>query len=134
MSDHAIGNAKAWLGTITAAVAAMHALEQGAESAEFDGETFTDYDDVRQRIDEMPLSVQVRTGWFAPGAKDDAMPEEFEILLSTGGPALRIFGDIGGEPLLQWQDWGTPWTTYHDTTDEEDEALQVFVGNFWLGD
>jgi len=132
MSEHAISNARGWLSTIVGAMAALEALNDGAESAEFDGETFTDPDDVQNRIQEMPLSVEVRDGWRAPGGESE--PEEFAILLSTGGPALRVYGDIGGEPFLQWQDWGTPWTTYHDTTEQEDEALQAFVGMFYLGE
>ena len=133
MSEHAISNARGWLSTIVGAMAALEALNDGAESAEFDGETFTDPDDVQQRIQEMPLSVEVRDGWKAPGGESE--PEEFAILLSTGGPALRIYGEISdGDGLLQWQDWGTPWTTYHDTTEQEDEALRAFVGMFYLGE
>ena len=133
MSEHAISNAKGWLSTITGAIAAIALLEEGEEGetvAEFDGETFTYVDDVRQRIHEMPLSVLIRDGWRQPGERGE--PAEFEILLSTGGPALRIYGDIGGEPFLQWQDWGTPWTTYHDTTGEEDEALRAFTNHFYF--
>ena len=137
MSEHAISNARGWLSTIVGAMAALEALNNGAESAEFDGETFTDPDDVQQRIQEMPLSVQVRGGWYQPGAdRSEVEAEEFEILLSTGGPALRIFGNVWeiGNCELQWQDWGTPWTTHHDTTDAEDEALVAFVGMFYLGE
>ncbi len=134
MSDHAIKNARAWVESITEAITALQELESGEESVTFEGESFDDADELRQRIDDMPLSVQVRTGWFAPGGKDEAEPEEFEILLSTGGPALRVYGDIGGAPSLQWQDWGTPWTSYHDTTHDQDKALSAFVGHFWLGD
>lgn len=135
MSEHAISNARGWLSTIVATMAALEALNDGAEVADIEGETFTDPDDVQQRIQEMPLSVQVRGGWYQPGAdRSDVEAEEFEILLSTGGPALRLFGDIDGEPLLQWQDWGTPWTTYHDTTEADDEALRAFVGMFYLGE
>jgi hypothetical protein len=135
MSEHAIRNAQGWVATIAGAMLALEALNEGDESAEFDGETFTDPDDVQQRIQEMPLSVQVRGGWYQPGTdRTEVEAEEFEILLSTGGPALRLYGDIGGEVCLQWQDWGTPWTTYHDTSEYEDEALRAFVGMFYLGE
>lgn len=133
MSEHAIKNARGWLSTIVGAVLALEELNQGAESAEFDGETFTDPDEVRDRIQEMPLSVEVRDGWRSPGGEEE--PEEFAILLSTGGPALRIYGQFSdGDGLLQWQDWGTPWTTYHDITEQEEEALRTFVGMFYLGE
>jgi hypothetical protein len=133
-NNHAIGNARAWAQSIGEAMAAYQQLDgDEAESVTYEGETFTDADDLRQRIEEMPLSVQVRSGWYSPGGESgDA--EEFEILLSTGGPALRIYGDIGGAHSLQWQDWGTPWTDYRDTTDQQDEAISAFAGLFYLGD
>lgn len=130
---HAIGNARAWAANIASAIAALEALEDGEERAEFDGEEFTDADELRQRIEEMPLAIAVRDGWRSPG-EERADPEEFEILLSTGGPALRIFGDIGGAHSLQWQDWFTPWTDFHETTTEQDEAIERFVGLFWFGE
>lgn len=73
-------------------------------------------EDAADRISEDPLSVEVRSGWVTPG--DDVMtPEEFCILLSTGGPAVRIVGDLNGcgEPIrarLEVQDWFKPWTEY----------------------
>lgn len=50
------------------------------------------------------------------------------VLLSTGGPALRIIGGLDeygqpNEPRLQWQDWGTPWTDHHISEESEREAL-----------
>ena len=134
MENHAISNAKGWAETIAEAMAALATLESGdAETVQFDGDEFDDSDTLRERIEQMPLSVQVRDGWHAPGAESDG-PDEFEILLSTGGPALRIYGAIDGRPDLQWQDWGTPWTDYRDTTDEQDEAIARFVSLFWFGD
>lgn len=134
MSDHAISKARAWADLICEAMAALAALEDGdAETVSFNNETFDDADTLRKRIQEMPLSFQVRGGWYSPGG-DKPDPEEYEILLSTGGPALRIFGEIDGIPSLQWQDWGTPWTDYNDTTNEQDEAISGFVGLFWFGD
>ncbi len=63
---------------------------------------------------EMPLSVLVRNGWHTPGESGDAEPEEFELLLSTGGPAVRVYGYLGAygsirSAELQVQDWGTQW-------------------------
>lgn len=69
----------------------------------------------RQEIQEDPLSVQVRSDWYSPG--EESTPGEYQILLSWGGPATRIIGDLNehGEPMratLEAQDWGTPWTEY----------------------
>lgn len=135
MSEHAIGNAKAWAETIHEAMTAFQALDHGeAETVTFEGYKYDSADALRERIEEMPLSIQVRDGWRSPDAESDGA-EEFEILLSTGGPALRIFGDIGDSfHTLQWQDWGTPWTDYRDTTAEQDEAISEFVNFFCLDD
>ena len=81
-------------------------------------------DDARDRITEDPLSLEYRSGWTSPG--QDMEPEEFCLLLATGGPAVRIVGEIGyGEaarPRLQVQDWGKPWTEYLDADQSVLEA------------
>src|ERR1700686_2452167 len=51
-------------------------------------------EDARNRIHEDALSVEVRSGWVVPGAfafesRERARPEEYCILLCTGGPAIR---------------------------------------------
>jgi hypothetical protein len=74
----------------------------------------TDEEDARQRIQEDPLAVEVRSDWTSPG--EPLEPSEFMILLCTGGPAVRIVGELNrGEPCrarLEYQDWGTPWARY----------------------
>ena len=99
-----------------------------------------DLDDLREHIQEcvqvMPLSVTVRSGWYSPGAFDNEA-EEFCILMSTGGPAVRIYGELDRyncpyRPQLQGQDWFTPWETFN-TSQAEDEALEWFCGCFYFG-
>ena len=92
---------------------------------------------MREHIQEGPLSVEVRSGWDAPGADREA-PEEFCILLSTGGPALRLCGDLNeyGQPTrayLQYQDWGTPWTNYY-AGDGSGDILLTYAQQFYFGD
>lgn len=80
-----------------------------------------DYEEAMQRIYESPLSVEFRSGWSSD--PQDLQVEEFQILLCTGGPAVRIMGELGfdGEPARAWleyQDWGTPWTQYFDASQD----------------
>lgn len=89
--------------------------EELAELEEAAGEC-PDRDDAEDRIHQDPLSIQVRSDW-----KDSAesfTASEFMILLSTGGPATRIMGELDehGEPHRAWlevQDWFKPWTEFH---------------------
>lgn len=100
-----------------------------------DGEEI-DADTCRERIEESPLSVQVRDGWKSAGAESEG-PEEFEILLSTGGPALRIVGNLDQhcQPTrarLEYQDWGTPWTEMILGSDDYDTLLK-WASVFYFG-
>jgi hypothetical protein len=111
-------------------------LAELTASATLDGELCTDGDAARERIQEAPLSVQIRSGWTSPG--DPMEAEEFEILLSTGGPALRIRGELDQhkEPCRAWleyQDWGIPWTEYHGDGCEH-ETLLTFCRQFFFGE
>ena len=91
-----------------------------------------DLDEAQQRIYEDPLSIEVRSGWQSMGEKLE--PEEFCILLCTGGPAVRIVGDIEGgcasRPRLQFQDLGTPWTELVTMTSEGRRCLAVYCEQF----
>ena len=92
---------------------------------------------VTQYAQEMPLTVLVRSGWHFPG-ETDQQPEEFEILLSTGGPACRIIGELdrgsvawqsGCRPVMQHQDWFKPWTD--SSYDIDTNALLWFCEQFY---
>jgi hypothetical protein len=85
----------------------------------------------RDRIEEDALSVRVfgeRTagGWTA---------DRYELLLTTGGPAVRIVGDLcDGEPhsaRLEVQDWFQPWTEYHDA---DPAILLEYAACFYFGE
>lgn len=93
-----------------------------------------DREDAEERIQEDPLSIEVRSGWYSPGG--EAEPEEYSILLSTGGPATRIVGDLGdhNEPrsaTLQVQDWFIPWTDYRGG---DRDTLLAYARAFYFGD
>mgnify|MGYP001591990335 CR=1 FL=1 len=130
--NHAVENARVWVETISELVAVL-------ESEEFpvkvEGEEYADVDAVRERIQESPLSVQVRSGWAEPGA--EMIAEEFEILLSTGGPALRILGELDEHKQphrawLEYQDCGTPWT--HHYVKDFSDTLLTFCRQFYFGE
>ena len=79
-----------------------------------------DREDAEQRIQDDALSVEVRSIWSSVGdyADECKTPGEYLILLTTGGPAVRIRGELNehGEPSRAWlevQDWFKPWTEYH---------------------
>ena len=89
--------------------------------------------DIMDQLTEMPLSVSVRSGWQHPGVNDQS-PEEYELLLGTGGPAVRVYGrlDEHARPRsaeLQGQNWFTPWE--RTTVDQDEEVLLQFAGYFY---
>ena len=92
-----------------------------------------DQDSAREAIQEDPLSVEVRSGWGNVGSELQA--EEFCILLCTGGPAVRIRGELDdGTPCRAWmeyQDWGTGWTQFCDA---QQDTLLAYCSEFYFGD
>jgi len=134
--NHAEQNGAGWYGTIAELVAAL----DGEFPVTIEGEEYGDAEAVRERIQEGPLSVEVRSGWYQPTGNhlEQQAPEEFCILLSTGGPALRIMGDLNehGDPTrayLQYQDWGTPWTDYFPGSGSGDVLLN-YCQQFYFGE
>lgn len=126
--DYAKQNARGWLDTITELISIL-------DGGEYEGEKL-DSDAVRQLIWEGPLSIEVRDGWRSRGSVSEA--EEYKILLTTGGPALRIIGELDqynqpGNARLEYQDWGTPWTEFA-TTSEQDEAILTYAQQFYFGE
>lgn len=130
--NHAIDNAQGWWQRIVEMVAAVDAAEHGSR----------EHDEANERIQESVLSVEVRDGWRVPGSEIVGNPvEEYMILLTTGGPALRIYGRTNryGEPdenpVLQWQDWGTPWTDWYPADMENyRDMLRDFARHFYFGE
>ena len=101
------------------------------EMLQADAGDCTDEDEARQRISEDPLEVTVRSGWVSPGAEMTA--DDFAILLCTGGPAVRIRGELDndGTPCRAWmeyQDWGTQWTQYFGA---EQSRLLAYAQHFF---
>ena len=82
-------------------------------------------DAIVERCMETPLSCEA----FGrkPAWNESWITTHYEVLLSTGGPACKLWCDPDDwEVRIYHQDWGTPWQQIH-LTDEEIEALQWFV-------
>jgi hypothetical protein len=91
-------------------------------------------EEVREYAMGLPLSVLVKSDWTSPGQPMEA--SQFELLLATGGPAVRVTGELDSDlepyrPCLQFQDWGTPWT---DHPESNVDALYWFAGLFYYGE
>ena len=122
-TDSAKSQAQAQLSTLREMV---KALEDGAQWEGIDAD---------QAIAEDPLEVAIRTNWHSPGG--DSYEVEYKILLCTGGPAIRIIGELGeySDPQtarIEYQDWGTPWTKLY-TDSDEDEAMLTYAQQFYFG-
>ena len=105
---HGLCNAQAWTESAVDMIARLNAADDdGLREA------------VETEIQESPLEICWRSGWST--RHDVYETAEAYILLSTGGPALRLIVDVTDmeSARLEWQDWGTPWTDCHLTSDEE---------------
>lgn len=93
----------------------------------------TDEDAARDNIQESPLEVQVRSDWTNPGETLEA--GEFMILLCTGGPAVRIVGELDrGTPCRAWleyRDWDTPWIKWFSGSSD---TMCEYAANFFFGE
>ena len=110
--------------------------EDDAELAKMEAtrEHCEDDDDALEAVREDALSVEVRSDWHTPG--DSGEDTEYCILLTTGGPAVRIVGDLNQwkQPVtatLQIQDWGTPWTDYREA---DQDTLLKYADCFYFGE
>ena len=89
-------------------------------------------DEILDYVRNVPLAIDVRSDWHPPGNPGEGA--EYQITMATGGPAVRIVGDLWrGMPVnwtLEYQDWFTPW---HPLYVENTDALEWFVGSFFYG-
>ena len=124
-TNHAAANAAAWCETILDQLARLQVACQESDET---------YDVIREEIQQSALSLQVRSDWEELGT--DLEPGELCILLSTGGPALRIVGDLGRfncpkDCRMEYRDWGTPWTEYRAIGSA---VLDSWAAQFYWGD
>lgn len=124
-ANPALTNAQSWYNSITDQLARLKTACQESDEA---------YEAIRDEIHEAPLSLAVRSFWAEPGAPME--PGQFCILLTTGGPGLRIIGTLGRygcpeDSRMEWQDWGQPWTEYLQA---ESAVLDAWAAQFYWGD
>ena len=137
-TNHAITNCVGQLESIKE----LYRNYQEAES----NDDYEAQDEIREEALNDALSVEFRSGWSTNS--EDMKAEEFKILLSTGGPACQINGNLDqyNQPTdieIQYQDWGTPWENlvlnphYADLniniTNDQD-ALEWFCNCFYFGE
>lgn len=109
----------------------------------FDYNFEDDSEAARDEIAEDPLEISYRTGWVSEFPDCQQLKDHIEeaaILLCTGGPAVRILCkyDRGSltNPVVQYQDWGTPWTdlylpsAFGDRACQAREALETYISCF----
>ena len=124
-ANHAAANAAAWCETI------LDQLDRLKVACRESNDT---YETIREEIQDSPLDLAVRSDWAPLGAA--LKPAEFCILLSTGGPALRIVGTLGRfncpeDSRMEYQDWGIAWTEYRAIGSG---VLDAWASQFYWGD
>ncbi len=96
----------------------------------------SDQEEAVREIHESPLEVRVRSGWEQPDEYHESNPKEFEILMATGGPAVKITGqlDANGHPTnanLKHQDWHEEWQRV-DLSPTNLDKLIDFASHFYF--
>ena len=103
-------------------------LERLDAIREEDGDPFEEFGDVL-------LELKFGAVWQA--GETDRQPSRFWALIGTGGPAMRIVGEINqyGEPedcRLEVQDWFQPWTDFETAAQVDLDAwAQDVAGVYW---
>jgi len=139
--NHALTNCKGQLENIIE----LYELRDVCETAQYElyeklglGER-----DIEEEARDMALDVCWKSeDWQAVG--EELTPTKGRVLLTTGGPACQVIcnldGDSPSDPEIQWQDWGTPWTTPSIQRELEldfelaDSALEWFINLFYWGE
>tara|TARA_X000001388_G_scaffold64059_1_gene50124 strand:+ start:160 stop:579 length:420 start_codon:yes stop_codon:yes gene_type:complete len=131
--NHALENAKGHIESILEDFEKITFLESLNVTTSEEEE---EIEQIKESINNSALSVEFRSGWSTNF--DQLEIEEFKILLTWGGPALRVIGELDQYKQcenikLQFQDWGTLWTDY-ELTEKEEESLNWFCNCFYFGD
>jgi len=136
--NHALTNCKGQLENIIE----LYKLSHKARVDAF----WDDERDIEDEARQMALDVCWKSDdWQAVGGDTELMPTKGRVLLTTGGPACQVICDLDNwadhatNPEIQWQDWGTPWTTpsikceLELDFDTANDALEWFINLFYWG-
>lgn len=109
--------------------------EELEDLEEYAGE-WNSREEVERAIREDALSIEVRSGWTTPGA-EALEPEDFRIVLCTGGPHVQIVGELSqGEPSRAWLEysgWFIPMTERINEPGDQN-ALLDYARQFYFGE
>jgi len=131
--NHALQNAQGHIESIVEYFETGSYIEQSNVTTNEQEEKL---EEIRESINNSALSVEFRSGWSTNSEKLEV--EEFKILLTWGGPALQVIGELDQykQPeniKLQFQDWGTPWTDF-ELKENQENALNWFCNCFYFGE
>lgn len=137
-------------------VASIVELVQNYRAAMNDREDHEAFENAERAIHEDPLEIKMRGDWQTPGDRPLSGDGEFFILLSTGRPETRIFGELYrgsiDSAVFQGQDWFEPWRdvdlyeyeqmpnedkpeALHDLSAEDiQDHLEEYANHFYWGD
>lgn len=92
----------------------------------------SDEEEARERIQDDPLSIEVRSDWCSYG--DEMTPSEARIVLCTGGPHVEILCDLDrgqpSRPRLIYKDWGTSGELF----DFDHDAVTTYLEQLYFGE
>jgi hypothetical protein len=133
-NDGGLSQAIAQFHSIVEMVAALRKADMTDDSRAIDA--------ARGTIEQDALSVEVRSDWYSPTGNGEGAgkPTEYAILLCTGGPAVRIRGDLTRycEPesaFIEYQDWFTGWTRWAPgNSDNVEKILLAYAAVFYFGE
>ena len=143
-TENATSQAHAQADNVAELFQAYTALNDGhADQYEYDGQPFEDADEVIERVNEEPLSIELSTGWVSYsewGAFSgewhgkSTQATAMRIVMCTGGPHVEIHADIDehGQPegaTIHAQDWGTRLERV-PMNSKQQAALDWFVSQF----
>lgn len=113
--------------------------QEGKDGGDYwdDSESYHNEESSQQSIQEDPLDIQLRSGWYSPD-NEQIKAEEYNILLCTGGPACRIIGSLNeyqrpNTARIEYQDWFKAWEEYLMTS-EQAEAVLFYAQQFYFGE